>query len=192
MWIWSLNHSTMAMVSLVAQVWLHYFRQNPKSVGPNMIWQWWHVDGSSPPHAVYECSQTPCICLEWRLETFHVALELESLHSTISMVSNVALVQIQGFCQTLKYGPKTDVAMVAWWWILQLTHSLWKFSNTLDVWNYGWKYSMWVWSLNHSTMAMVSLVAQGWLHYFLPQTPKSGQTIIVEMAGWILLPTHSI
>ena len=28
------------------------------------------------------------------------------------------------------------------------------FSNTLYVWSEGWKHSMWIWSLNHSTMVL--------------------------------------
>ena len=49
------------------------FGKNPKYLTNKNGGSGLMVDPSANPHA-YECSQPPCICLEWMWEPFHVGL----------------------------------------------------------------------------------------------------------------------
>jgi hypothetical protein len=76
MWVWSLDQCTMILFSTQ----LCSSNLAKISNSGNTDWRQWHGNGPSCPSTAYECSQSPCICLEWMWGPFHVDLQPRSLH----------------------------------------------------------------------------------------------------------------
>ncbi len=91
-----------------------------------VVTAWWRIH--LPIHSSYECCQTPCICLKWMWEPFHVGLEPQPLHN-----GNVCCPAVTQFSSRYPKSWPTSVVVMAWWHIHLSIHSIWMLPNTLNM-----------------------------------------------------------
>ena len=124
MWVWSLNHWTRVSFDpssdpgfclVTFQIWAnkHCYQ---------------HDDGSIFTSTAYERCQTPLTCLEGIWEPFHVGLEPEPVNNCFIWPQAVT----QDFVWDSKSVP-ISIGMTAWWQIHIHIHSIWRLSNTFDM-----------------------------------------------------------
>ncbi len=137
-------------------------------------------------HPAYKCSQTPCECLEWMREPFHVGQGPQSMHPEIICCHAAT----QEFGQLPKFradkyggnGMMMDPSAHQ-----QLMNVL---KHLVYVWSGCGNHSMWVWGLNQCTLT--SFVAM-LLPRNLANSRNSGLTnMMVMFLWWIHLPINSL
>ena len=92
------------------------------------------------PSVSYECSQIPCICLDWMQKPFHMGLGPQPMHNNIIFIFSTGAGETQEFHTSSLSLRRTNILDVAWWQIHLPNNTIWMFLYyTLDMFWLGVK-----------------------------------------------------